>query len=247
VTHAPGSFCTSVLHTRDAERAADFYGALMGWTAEVVKGTREHRLFQSDGKTVASLQQVADDNDIWIPHVSVESLDQSIGDATALGATLLGTRDFPGFARIATLRDLEDAVFGLWNPHPNAGADLMEQVGSLWWIEVLSNDVPRACSFYGGLFGWTSTARPLEPFASYTFFKRGDVHEGGLLPIGPDWGVSPRWNSIFSVEDGKAAIGRAVALGGCEIFTHVVPKAGLISVLEDSGGAGFVIRGPEPA
>jgi len=247
VTHAPGSFCTSVLRTRDAERAGEFYGALMGWTVKGVAGAAEHRLFGSDGKTVAGIQQVGDDNDIWIPHVSVEDINQSVANATALGATLLDTRDYAGLARLASLNDLEGATFGLWQPQPHVGADFMEQVGSLWWIEVLSNDVSRACAFYERLFGWTSTARPLEPFDSYTFFKRGDVHGGGLLPIGPDWGVSPRWNSIFAVEDGNATIARAVALGGCEIFTHTVPKAGLISVLEDPGGAGFVIRGPEPA
>ena len=245
MTHASGSFCISVLRTRNAERAAAFYGALIGWTAAAVQGTREHQLLQSGGKTVAGLQQVADDADTWVPHVSVVNLDQTLSNATALGAAVIETRDIAGLARLATLRDPEGAVFGLWQPQPHAGADVMEQVGSLWWIEVLSNDVERACAFYERLFGWTSKARPLEPFVSYTFFKRGEVHEGGLLPIGPDWGVSPRWNSIFSVEDGNAAIARAIALGGCEIFTHTVPKAGLISMLEDPGGAGFVIRGPE--
>ena len=55
MTHMPGSFCTSVLLTRDIERAAAFYGALIGWTAEAVPGASGHRLLQFGGKTVASL------------------------------------------------------------------------------------------------------------------------------------------------------------------------------------------------
>jgi predicted enzyme related to lactoylglutathione lyase len=228
------------------ERAAAFYGALMGWTSASVPGTTSHRLLQSGGKTVASLQHVAGGSDGWTPHVSVESIERSLPEARSLGATLIDTLDISGLAKLATLRDPEGAVFGLWQPQPHQGADVMEGVGSLWWVEVLSGDVAGACKFYESLFGWTSTDRPLDPFASYTFFKRGDVHEGGLLPIDPDWEVSPRWNSIFSVEDGDATIRQAEALGGCEIFTHTVPTAGRIGVLTDSGGATFVIRGPIP-
>jgi predicted enzyme related to lactoylglutathione lyase len=229
------------------ERAAAFYGALLGWTVQVVPGFSGHRLLQVDGKTVASLHSVTGDEDLWVPHVSVESVERGIDGARALGATLLDAVDVPGLARLATLSDPEGAVFGLWQPQPQQGAELMEGVGSLWWIEVLSNDVAGARRFYGSLFGWTSTDKPLEPFVSYIFFKRGDVHEGGLLPIGPDWGVAPRWNSIFSVADGDATIQRTQTLGGCEIFSHTVPTAGRIGILTDPGGASFVIRGPVPA
>ena len=244
MTHMPGSFCTSVLRTRDIERAAAFYAALIGWTAEPVPGASGLRLLKFGGKTVANLHPVTGDEDIWVPHVSVEDLDRSIADASLLGASLIDTADIPDFARLATLRDPEGAVFGLWQPQPYQGAELMERVGSLWWVEVLSNDVALATRFYESLFGWTASDRPLEPFAVYRFFKRGDVHEGGLLPIHPDWDVAPRWNSIFSVADADETIKRAQALGGCEIFTHTVPTAGRIGILSDSGGAGFVVRGP---
>ena len=137
-------------------------------------------------------------------------------------------------------------MFGLWQPAPHQGADLTEEVGSLWWIEVLSNDVSGARMFYGRLYGWASVDTSFEPFASYTVFKRGGVQEGGILPIGPDWGVLPRWNSIFAVDGCDAAIERARSLGGSAIFVHTVPKAGRIGILSDPGGAMFVIRGPVP-
>ena len=50
----------------------------------------------------------------------------------------------------------------------------------------------------GRLFGWISVATSFEPFAAYTVFKRGDVQEGGVLPIGPGRDVSPMWNAIFA-------------------------------------------------
>jgi predicted enzyme related to lactoylglutathione lyase len=120
----------------------------------------------------------------------------------------------------------------------------MEEVGSLWWIEVLSNDVAGARGFYGRLFGWSSADTSFETLGAYTVFKRGEVQGGGLLPIGHDWDVSPRWNSIFEVDDCDATIARGNLLGGSTLFVHTVPKHGRVGSLVDPGGAVFVIRGP---
>jgi uncharacterized protein len=243
-THKPGSFCTCVLRTQNLDRAASFYNSLVGWNTQGVPGTSRHRLLQFGGKTVANLHQIAAGSDLWVPHVSVEKIELPIATAVGLGAALLDTVEIPGLARLATLRDPEGAVFGMWEPAPHQGAQLMEGVGSIWWIEVLVNDVPGTREFYGRLFGWTSVETSFEPFEAYTFFKRGDAQEGGILPIGRDWGVSPRWNSIFAVEDCDAAIEHAQRLGGSKVFVHTVPKAGRIGLIDDSGGALFVMRGP---
>ena len=243
-THIPGSFCTAVLRTRDLERAVGFYGALVGWTAEKVSGAPGHRLLQSGGRTVASLHQIAGGADLWVPHVSVESVERTTADALTLGAMLVDTADVPGLARLATLRDPEGALFGLWQAAPHQGAQLMEEVGSLWWIEVLSNDVAGAREFYGRLFGWSSGDTSFVPFDCYTVFKRGEVQEGGLLPIRHDWNVSPRWNAIFEVDDCDATIARGNLFGGSTLFVHTVPKHGRVGSLIDPGGAVFVIRGP---
>jgi uncharacterized protein len=242
----PGSFCTSVLRTRDMERAAAFYSALVGWTAQGVPGVRGHRLLQFGSKTVGSLHQVSDGSDLWVPFVSVESVERTTADAVLLGARLVDRADVPGLARLATLRDPEGAMFGLWEPAPHQGAQLTEEVGSLWWIEVLTHDAAGARDFYGRLFGWTSVDTSFEPFDVYTVFKRGDVQEGGLLQMGQDWGISPRWNSIFAVDDCNATLERAKPLGGSTEFVHTVPKHGRVGSLHDSGGAVFAIRGPVP-
>jgi len=245
-THTPGSFCTAVLRAQDMERAVSFYNALVGWTTQEVPGTAAHLLLQFGGKTVASIHQSTRGNNIWIPHVSVESVERTTENAITLGATLVDKAEVSGLARMATLRDREGALFGLWQPAPHHGAQLMEEVCSLWWVEVLSNDVAGAREFYGRLFGWTSVDTSFEPFAAYTWFKRGDVQEGGILPIGPDWGVSPRWNTIFAVDNCDTTLERAKPLGGSTVFVHTVPRAGRIGILNDPGGAGFVIRGRVP-
>jgi predicted enzyme related to lactoylglutathione lyase len=246
-THRPGSFCTTVLHTTDPDRAAAFYTALVGWTAQDVSGAPGHRFLQSGDSTVAGVHRIARGDDRWVPHVSVESIERTVAGALALGATEVDRSDVPGVARLATLRDPEGATFGLWQPAPHQGAERMEEVGALWWIEVLSDNVPGARDFYGRLFGWTTVETAFEPFDAYTVFKRGDVSEGGILPIGDDWEVSPVWNSIIEVPDCDATIARGCALGGSEVFVHTVPKHGRIGSLASPGGAVLVFRGPVPA
>ena len=242
----PGSFCTSVLRTRDIERAAAFYSALVGWTAPEVPGGSGHRLLQSGGKTIGSLHQVADGSDLWVPYVSVDSVERTTAEALALGARLVDRADVPALARLTTLRDPEGAMFGLWEPAPHQGAELTDEVGSLWWIEVLTLNAAAARDFYGRLFGWTSVDTSFEPFDVYTVFKRGDVQEGGLLQMPQDWGISPRWNSIFAVDDCDATLERAKRLGGSTEFVHTVPKHGRVGSVRDPGGAVFAIRGPAP-
>jgi len=216
----------------------------MGWTVTDVPGNSEHQFFQFRGKTVASLHPQTQGKDVWMPCVSVENMETMASAAMALGATVVDTIDMPGVARMATLRDGEGTIFGLWEPAPNEGVELVTEPGSLWWIEVLSNDVPAARDFYCRLFGWAAHETAFEPFASYIVLKRDDVQESGILPIGKDWGIRPRWNSIFAVDDCDATIAHVLRLGGGHEFIHTVPNAGRIGVVSDTGGASFIVRGP---
>jgi predicted enzyme related to lactoylglutathione lyase len=178
---SPGSFCTSVLKTSDADRAARFYTSLLGWTTK--PATPDHIFFQSGGKTVASMQTIASGRDAWIPHVCVDAREQTIEVATVLGATLLDVTNVAGVARMATLADREAAVFGLWQPDSHVGAEQMDVPGSIWWVEVLARDPAIARDFYGKLFEWNARDTSFEPFAVYTVFERPGNQEGGLLQI----------------------------------------------------------------
>ena len=242
---SPGSFCTSVLKTSDPDRAARFYTALLGWTAK--PATPDHTFLQFDGKTVASIQSIASGHDAWIPHVCVDALERTTEAATALGATLLNVTDVPGVARLATLRDREAAVFGLWQPDPHGGAEQTDVVGSIWWIEVLARDPRITRDFYGQLFGWNARDTSFEPFAVYTVFERPGNQEAGLLPLQSEWEIEPFWSTIISVDDCDATMNRAPGLGGQMGFVHTVPKHGRVGSIFDPGGAFLALRGPVPA
>jgi hypothetical protein len=233
-----------VLTTADADRAARFYTSLLGWTTK--SAAPEHTFFQSGGKTVASMQTSGSGRDAWIPHVCVDTLDQTIAAATTLGATVLEVTTVPGVARMATLQDREAGIFGLWQPDPHRGAEQTDSPGSIWWIEVLARDRTIARDFYGQLFGWNARDTSFEPIPVYTVFERPGNQEAGLLQLQPEWGIEPSWNTIVSVDDCDATMSRAPGLGGRMGFVHTVPKHGRIGGIFDPGGAFLALRGPVP-
>ena len=96
-SHAPGSFCTTVLRTRDPQRAAGFYNTLGGWTVEPVAGSRQHFVMLFDGKAVAAIQDVFNGRDEWVPHVSVADIDRTVSRALELGATVWIPQPLPGW------------------------------------------------------------------------------------------------------------------------------------------------------
>jgi uncharacterized protein len=240
----PGSICIAVLHTGDVEAAAMFYGTLIGWSAiQVAGGDVRHRLLQWRGETVAAIHHSASLNE-WIPHVWVDNIETTVASAVRLGAASVSTDAVAGVATPGLLRDREGARFGLWQPAPLEGATLMDVEGSMWWAEVLSDTPPVATHFYSSLFGWSTRETTFEPFASYTVFERPGSQEGGVLPIGRDWGVTPCWNSIFAVADCDQTLRRACELGGSTGFAHTVPKHGRIGSLVDPAGTTMWVRGP---
>ena len=240
-----GSFCTSVLRTTEPDRAVAFYGPLIGWTAHAA--TPDHTFLKHDGKTVASIHRIDAGRDEWVPHVLVEHIETTMADAATLGATLVDQGDIDGVARVATLRDLEGAAFGLWQAAPHAGADVTDVRGSIWWIELMTREPARGRDFYGRLFGWSVRETSFEPIGLYRVFERPPTQEGGLNQIRPEWDMAPVWFTTISVDDCDGTMTRACEIGGEAGWVHTVPRHGRIGSIYDPAGACLILRGPVPA
>jgi predicted enzyme related to lactoylglutathione lyase len=240
-----GSFCTSVLRTSDPDRAAAFYGPLLGWTVE--DSSPGHDFFTHDGKTVASIHRVRSGRNEWVPHIRVERIETVISDAARLGATLVDRHEIDGVAHIATMRDREGAAFGLWQAAPRAGAEVTDVPGSIWWIELMTRDPAAGGDFYGRLFGWTVRETSFEPIGLYRVFERPPAQEGGLNEIHPEWNMSPVWFTIVCVDDCDGTMTRACEAGGEGGWVHTVPKHGRIGSIFDPDGGCLILRGPVPA
>ena len=244
--HTRGAFCFAELLTPDAELAKRFYGALFGWTSIDVPGSGgTYSLFQLRDKTVAGLRRSQDGPHRWVPFLKVESVDASSARVPALGGVLLSADgDGFGLARTATICDPGGGIVGLREATSHTGAELVDEPGSMWWIELLTREIPAVRMFYSNLAGWeVSEARFPHLENPYTVFKIGQESVAGAIEIERNWGTIPsRWQVLFAVDDCDARLARARALGGVDDLGPIdVPRAGRLVGLRDPADAHFVI------
>jgi predicted enzyme related to lactoylglutathione lyase len=240
VTHPFNTFCFAELQTPDVERSAAFYGDVFGWDA--APAADDFKLFRLGGNDIIGLRRATVHR--LIGHVKVDSVDRVIARAIELGASLDSPAvETPRVARTAVVADPDGATFGVWESRGHDGAHVQDQVGSMWWMELLARDIVDARHFYTRLFGWDFSETPKYEISErpYTVFKAGNAGVGGALQYHPDWGVRQRWSVFFSVADWSDTIARVKAAGGELGFWRDVPHTGRCGFVEDPGGAHFVV------
>ena len=244
-TTPAGVLCAALLHTRDVAASARHYQSVFGWTAVPdAAGTS----FTLGGQRVAAACAVVAGVDGWVPYVGVEDVDDGAALAARSGATVLeGSADSSPGNRRRLVRDPGGAVLGLCGLDDAAAVELIDEPGSVWWMEVLSHTPARARDFYGGLLQWQFTEKPLPPHASYLVGRRGGTEAGGILPIGRGWGTSPRWQLLFHVDDLARSTQQVVDAGGRVEFGPLdVPSAGVTTSVRDPHGSLYVLMQPHP-
>jgi len=237
-----GTFRTALLHTCDVTSATRFYSEVFGW--QLQDGAEPS--FTLRGERVAGVRRIIADDNLWVPYVAVDDVAASADAAVKAGGTIAAdANDSQDANRRAVIADPEGAVIGLCTPNDDQAVTLTQGAGSIWWTEVLSNNRSPLQEFYGRLFGWGFTEQPLEPHPSYVLWKRRGKSVGGLLPIDPGWGVSPRWQVLFQVDDLEAGVSRVTAAGGTVEFGPLdIPGVCVLTSLRDPRGALHVLVQP---
>jgi predicted enzyme related to lactoylglutathione lyase len=105
--------------------------------------------------------------------------------------------------------------------------------GEINWIELPAADTGRATAFYGGLFGWTTTAFGPD----YHLIENGPA---GAITTG-DF-THPR--VYFTTEDIDASVKRVHELGGRAADVETVPDVGRIAHCHDDQGVPFSLYEP---
>lgn len=104
-------------------------------------------------------------------------------------------------------------------------------------IELMTNDVDSAKSFFGQLFGWTLQDSKGAGGMDYTMIHVGEGTGGGIMknPI-PNSGSM--WVAYVAVDDVAAATARAQSLGG-KVMKDVTDVGGMgsFSIITDPTGA----------
>jgi len=249
------------LLTHDPDRAAEFYGALFGWTFEAPPDSRgRYWNVSRDGEVIAGMF-AADPEEVeaplWLMSVSVPDADRFADTAVALGGSLvLWPADLPDRGRYAAIQDPQGAFLVLLHSSagdPPDGAPL--GAGDWLWTELWTTDAQAAVRFYEDLLGYRpeslagrlgsgDTYQEGEPTAasSAVFFGLciGKTVRAGVHQLPGE--ATPSWLPYVAVSDPAGLVERAVALGGQVLLPPEAVANHEAAILIDPTGAPFGVQ-----
>lgn len=254
-SYAPGTPCWVDLATPDQDAAAEFYGAVFGWSVEEDENAEQtggYRVATLRDQAIGGVMKLMEEGQppAWSTYICVEDADATAAKAREAGGTVaIEPMDVLDYGRMAFLTDPEGAFIGLWQPGRNIGAGLVNEPGAISWNETESRDPEAAKAFYGAVFGWEYEDHDMGQMGTYTEWKLNGDSIGGMANIAgrvPDQ-VPAHWMVYFAVEDADAAVEQIREGGGAVNFGPVDIPAGRFAMVADPWGAAFaVIKLAEP-
>jgi predicted enzyme related to lactoylglutathione lyase len=245
------------LVTTDVEGAKRFYGAVFGWEAADVptdRGIPYTMLFKM-GKVVAGMAPLPPDQadagmpPMWNSYVNVDDVDETAAKAVeAGGSVIMPVMDVMDSGRMAFIADPTGAAIGLWQPGTHKGAELVNEHGTLFWNELMTDDTAAAGAFYAEVFGWKAevTEMPNGPYTS--FWAEGNVEgnaAAGMMGKTEEMQFPNYWGVYFAVDDLDSTLGAVKDNGGQVLMQPMdVPEVGLMAVVQDPQGAVMTVMVP---
>jgi len=246
------------LGTNDVEGAKRFYGAVFGWEAVDVPTDQgiPYTMLYKNGKVVAGMGPLPPDQaeagrpPMWNSYVNVDDADATAAKAVeAGGSVIMPVMDVMDSGRMAFIADPTGAAIGLWEPGTHKGAELVNEHGTLFWNELMTDDTATAGAFYAEVFGWKTevTEMPTGPYT--TFWADGNVEgnaAAGMMPKTEEMSFPNYWGVYFAVEDVEATLGAVKDNGGQVLMQPIdVPQVGVFAVVQDPQGAAMTVMKPE--
>jgi predicted enzyme related to lactoylglutathione lyase len=250
--YAPGAFCWIELATTDPAGAKRFYADVLGWEfadTGVPGGADAYTMVRLGDKELGGMYALTDELKSqgvpphWLSYISVDDANESTDRAEKAGAEIkMGPIDVHDIGRMSVIQDPTGAVFAVWQAKKHPGSGVVNDVGTVCWHELMTNDVETAKTFYGSVFGYDVQVQQMGPMP-YTLFLRGDKREAGMMAITPEMGpVPPHWMIYVSVRDCEGTVAKAKVAGARILVTPMdVPGVGRFSTVMDPQGAVFSV------
>jgi predicted enzyme related to lactoylglutathione lyase len=252
--YAPGTPCWVELSgTPDVEATAAFYGELFGWEMPELPDSAElgaYRRAKKDGKDVAGVSPRMEDGQptVWATYVSVADAAATMARVGEAGGQVVAEpMDVMGLGTMAVFSDPTGAVCGAWQPGTFAGAELVNEPGTVGWNELGTRDTVAAKEFYGAVFDWGYEDEASDRAGTYTIWKVGDAMVGGMLDmnaLGMPAEVPSNWLVYFGVEDADEAVQKVQSGGGSVMNGPIDIPVGRFAVVADQFGAAFAVMKP---
>jgi predicted enzyme related to lactoylglutathione lyase len=239
--YAPGTPTWIDLGAPDVEKAAAFYGALFGWTAESAgPDTGGYHNLIYKGHRVAGLGPAENPGPpYWTTYFAVTDADAAVAKAKELGGTcFLEPMDVMDQGRMAVLADPTGAAFSVWQAGVHHGAELVNEANTWCWNELSTRDLDTAKAFYRDLLG-----AGLGGVDEYVELQVEGESVAGMMAM-PEMvpaAVPPYWLVYIAVDDCDAAVATAQGLGAALIAGPMEVPVGRFAVLADDQGATFAV------
>jgi predicted enzyme related to lactoylglutathione lyase len=218
----PGDLAYATLCTPDADRAATFYGAVLGW--EVAPGSVPEGRQVTNTTVQTGIWGGREEQTVrccW----QVDDLEAALGRVHAAGGSAEPPSD-QTYGRLAACVDDQGLGFDLYEPAPGelpARTPLNgSRQGDLSYLTLESPDRERALRFYGAVLGWR-VGTDGDP---------ADVHP--MLGL-PAEGASARVLPMWKVDDVAAAVERVRAGGGTATDPERKPYGTTADCTDDQG------------
>lgn len=243
-----GRFFWYELMTTDLERSVEFFASLLG--GDVLRpddGSTTLFLAPKDTESLQfafiPIETEGGARSHWIGYLAVDDVDRAVEVTREHGGELhaLSDEDSDRLAtdpRFAIVTDPTGAVLNLHEDVPVASSDDLPDLGRIAWLELLTNDRPRAAAYYRELVGWEIGAphdRSDEGVAHALFDQERSFGLLRDLPKGSP--VAPHWTCFIRVPDLDKAISDAKALGGFIYEDAASVDGGRRAIIFDPTGA----------
>lgn len=245
-SYTPGTFSWIDLATTDAAAARLFYTRLFGWeTDDTDAGNGSvYTMCRIGPDAVCAFYEMSEEQRAtgslpsWTSYVTVERADAAAARAAELGGSVISEAfDVLDAGRMAVLADPQGAVFAVWQPRAQIGAERVNDVGCLCMNELATNEIGAARTFYEALFGWTTEQVDTGPGgpAIVSASNRGSLN----ATLSEERAAPPHWRPYFTVDSVAASMERARELGGGALLEPMRIGDGSIGIVRDAQGAVF--------
>lgn len=229
------------LLTSELRVAGNFYEKMFGWQIEY----KEHSaIARNNGALVAGILEVPRREDtlraVWIPSVSVENVDTTLGLVEANnGKVLRGPVDMDERGRAALVRDFQGADLVLLTAKGGDPVQTEAEVGDWLWNEIWTDNPSKTENFYTGVLGYDEVAQVKD---DYSVFMKDDQWIAGMRHLGEN--IEERvWVPVVRVADPESLTRQVESLGGEVLIPpDESPKKGNTALISDPTGAILLIQ-----
>lgn len=249
--YSQGEFCWVDLNSLEMGSAAQFYGQLFGWDKSDfdTQGGPPYAAWTQGGRLLGGLGQMSDEmkaqgmRPTWNGYIRVDDAAATEQRAVALGAQVIApTMSVMNAGRMAFLADPTGAVFAIWQPQQQHGAQVWGEDNAPCWCELATRDIEQARAFYESLVGWQCADFPGTPTKYYVAHVSPTQMTGGMMQMTAEWGDMPaHWSVYFQVANVDDSCARCAALGGQVCVPPFDAGVGRIAGCTDPQGAFFYL------